>query len=112
MPDKTAAKETQFYWAIAKDFLSRESVDRGSLMGFPCLRVRGDFFGGCEHRSGDLIVKPPKARVTELIDLGRGEAFAPAGRVFKEWVLVGRRNKKSWITLIEESMNFVAADRK
>jgi hypothetical protein len=44
MQAKTAAKETQFYWTIADEFLSRESVDQGSLMGFPCLRVHGDFF--------------------------------------------------------------------
>ncbi|MDA0822333.1 MAG: hypothetical protein O3C28_07910 [Proteobacteria bacterium] len=112
MQAKTAAKETQFYWNIADDFLSRESVDQGSLMGFPCLRVNGDFFSTCEHRSGDLIVKLPKARVCELIELGRGEAFAPAGRVFKEWLLVKRRNKKSWFALMDESMNYVAAERK
>jgi hypothetical protein len=50
--------------------------------------------------------------VTELIELGRGEAFAPAGRVFKEWLLVKRRNKKSWFALMDEAMNYVAAERK
>jgi hypothetical protein len=44
--------------------------------------VEGEFFATCDHRTGDLIVKLPQAGVQELIDLGVGPAFAPAGRVF------------------------------
>ncbi|MFT4564979.1 MAG: hypothetical protein ACI9BW_004749 [Gammaproteobacteria bacterium] len=112
MQSRKAAQETQFYWNIADDFLIRESVDEGSLMGFPCLRVHGEFFSTCEHRTSDLIVKLAKERVTELIELGCGEAFAPAGRVFKEWVLVKQRNKRAWNALMDEALNFVANKRK
>lgn len=52
------------------------------MMGFPCLRVDGAFFASCDHRSGDLIVKLPEARVRELIAEKTGKPFAPAGRIF------------------------------
>ena len=100
--------ETTYYWGIAADFLRLNDVDRGTLMGFPCLRVNGDFFSTCQHRSGDLIVKLPKSRVAGLIEAGRGEAFTPAGRIFREWVLVKKRNRKAWIALMEESLAFVS----
>jgi len=108
MGARQGTTETAYYWGIAKVYLRRDKVDEGTLMGFPCLRVNGDFFSTCDHRSGDLIVKLPKARVTKLIDARRGEAFAPAGRIFKEWALIKRRDKKTWIALMDESMRFVA----
>lgn len=108
MRAKQGSKDTQYFWDIADAFLERENVTEGKLMGFPCLHVNGDFFNICGHRSGDLIVKLPKARVTELIDAGNGESFAPAGRTFKEWVLIKRRSKKTWVELMNESQEFVA----
>ena len=76
-------------------------------MGFPCLRVEGQFFATCDHRTGNLIVKLPRARVQELIDFGVGQAFAPAGRVFREWVLVAERDDQQWSALIAEARSFV-----
>jgi hypothetical protein len=32
------------FWQIAEQFLVDPSVSKGTLMGFPCLRVGGDFF--------------------------------------------------------------------
>ncbi len=99
---------TRYYWRIAEPYLQRPGVDRGTLMGFPCLRVNGDFFTTCEHESGDLIVKLPEQRVAALIDAGRGIACAPAGRVFQEWLRVSRRNRKTWTRLMDEALMFVA----
>lgn len=101
---------TKFFWKLADGFLSQASVDEGSLMGFPCLRANGEFFCTCEHRSGDLIAKLPKERVQALIAEGIGQPFAPAGRVFKEWVLVEGRDTKQWKGLMTEAQRFVSGD--
>lgn len=98
---------TKFYWDLADHFLREDGVDEGTLMGFPCLRVGGEFFSTCDHRTGDLIVKLPKARVEELVAARTSEPFAPAGRVFKEWTLVRRRNRRLWNDLLAEAKRFV-----
>jgi len=73
---------TDFFWGTAAPLLSSGGATEGALMGFPCPRMGGEFFATCDHRTGDLIVKLPQARVQELIGLGVDQAFAPAGRVF------------------------------
>ena len=98
---------TDFFWGIAARLLSSGEATEGALMGFPCLRVEGEFFATCDHRTGELIVKLPPVRVQELIDLGYGQAFAPAGRVFREWVLVQERDDQRWAGLMAEARSFV-----
>ncbi len=78
------------------------------MMGFPCMRINGDFFASANHKTGDLIVKLPKQRVAELIEAKHGEAFAPAGRTFKEWVSIPSRDPVQWRALAEEALAFVA----
>ena len=102
-----AESPTAFFWEAADETLGADGVETGTMMGFPCLRVRGAFFASCDHRSGDLVVKLPAARVQELIAIGGGEPFAPAGRVFREWVLVAERDIGRWRTLIAEARSFV-----
>jgi len=43
----------------------------------------------------------------ELIEAGEGLAFAPAGKVFREWVALPTFDEDRWTALIEESMEFV-----
>ena len=100
---------TDFFWDLAKSMLFDSDTDEGTLMGFPCLRVDGRFFGMCDHRTGELIVKLSKDRVEMLIDAGVAQPFAPAGRVFKEWVLVSDRDPDQWRTLLVEARSFVKA---
>lgn len=76
-------------------------------MGFPCVRVDGEFFASLDHRSGDLVVKLPKKRVTELVEEGIGVPFAPAGRTFKEWVAIPDADESLWGDLMTEAMDFV-----
>jgi hypothetical protein len=78
------------------------------MMGFSCLRVSGAFFASCDHRTGDLIVKLPRRRVEQIIGAGAGKPFAPAGRTFREWVLVDNRDQARWTELIDEARLFVA----
>ena len=98
---------TDFFWDLAAPLLSSGEATEGALMGFPCLRVEGEFFATCDHRTGELIVKLPATRVQEMIDLGYGQAFAPAGRVFREWVLVQERDDQRWAELLAEARSFV-----
>jgi len=90
--------------------LDDEAVERGTMMGFPCLRSNGQFFASAEPKSGDLIVKLPAHRVDELVESGVGESFAPSGRRFREWVRISDRSEDRWQTLMNEAHQFVAEE--
>lgn len=96
---------------VSAPTLAHPDVTRGTMMGFPCLRVANAFFASCDPRSGDLIVKLPRERVQELIGAGIGKPFAPAGRRFREWVVIDDRDEIRWAELIDEACVFVAAQR-
>ena len=97
---------TGFFWEASAAALAHSGVATGTMMGFPCLRVSRAFFASCDHRSGDLIVKLPRHQVEQLIQAGAGEPFAPAGRTFREWVLIGDRDRARWAELIDEARAF------
>ena len=73
-----------------------------------CARVAGEFLGLVDFKGSGLVVKLPRARVQELIDEGVGQPFAPAGKVFKEWVSVPERDRRRWRALLREGIAFVA----
>jgi len=60
------------------------------------------------HKEAGLVVKLSKDRVAELMDDGEGRAFAPAGKVFKEWVHVPILDEARWTELLNEGAEFVA----
>jgi hypothetical protein len=96
------------FWAVADDIMAEGLAEEGTMMGTRCLRVDGEFFAMPEHRGGGLIVKLPAARVSELLAMGAGRAFAPSGRVFREWVLVPNHDDQTWADLMREARDFVA----
>jgi len=98
----TAGEER--FWALAAPLLERSGVTRSTMMGFPCLRLNGDFFASCDHRSGDLVVKLDEKRVVALVDAGQAEPFAPNGRRFKEWASIPVRRHRSWAKLLDEAL--------
>ena len=100
---------SDFFAEVSAPALAHPDVARGTMMGFPCLRVAGAFFASCDPRSGDLIVKLPRERVQELIGADSGKPFAPAGRTFSEWVVIDDRDEIRWAELIDEACAFVAA---
>lgn len=102
----------QAFDVLLAEMLAAHSVERGTMMGFPCMRINGDFFASADHKSGDLIVKLPKERVTLLIEAGEGASFAPAGRTFKEWVSIPARDAVKWRQLAEEALAFVVCKQK
>jgi hypothetical protein len=80
------SERDELFWALAESVLARPAVSRSTMMGFPCLRMNGDFFACVERGTGNLIVKLPADRVNELVGSGVGIPFAPNGRMFREWV--------------------------
>lgn len=98
--------DDELFWEVAEVFLAR-GADRSTMMGYPCLRRGGKFFASLDRRTGDLIAKLPKDRVDELIESDVGGPFAPAGRRFKEWVVVEKRDFELWQALFDEAYEFV-----
>jgi hypothetical protein len=100
----------QTFWALADDLIAEGLVEEGTMMGHHCLRstAGGGFVATVERSSDDLVVKLPRARVEELIEAGIGAPFAPAGKVFREWVAVGSEHLDRWEGLIGESIDFVS----
>jgi hypothetical protein len=81
------------------------------MMGLPCLRTNGAFFASCDRRTGDLLVKLPAARVDELVDAGRAQSFAPAGRRFREWAAIPPQRSRVWKRFVDEALIFVEGAR-
>ena len=97
------------FWDLAEPLLGRTDVTRSTMMGFPCLRIRGQFFASADRATGALLVKLPEARVDELVHAGRAESFAPAGRRFREWASIPYERARTWKRLLDEALEFVDA---
>lgn len=98
----------QKFWDLAEPLLGQPDVTRSTMMGFPCLRVRGQFFASTDHANGNLVVKLPEDRVDALVAAGRAESFAPAGRRFREWAAIPYARSRTWKKLLDEAHDFVA----
>jgi hypothetical protein len=97
------------FWELAEPLLGRTDVIRSTMMGYPCLRIRGQFFASTDRTTGALLVKLPEARVDQLVDVGRAEPFAPAGRRFREWASIPYERARTWKRLLDEALGFVDA---
>ena len=97
------------FWELIDELqVDDPRVEEGTIMGGRCARVDGEFLGLVDAKGSGLVVKLPRERVQELIDQGVGEPFAPAGKVFKEWVSVPKRDRRRWRSLLREGVAFVA----
>jgi hypothetical protein len=96
------------YDEVTDDLLYDPAVGRSTMMGFPCVRYAGRFFASFDPRNGALVVKLPRERVTELVDSGTGDPFAPSGRVFREWVSLPQPQRDVWQRLVAEALEFVS----
>jgi hypothetical protein len=98
------------FWQLAED-LQREDarVREGTIMNGRCLRVGDEFLALVDFKGSGLVVKLPKQRVTELIQSGIGRPFAPAGKVFKEWVSIPVFDRDRWLELLHEGIAWVTA---
>ncbi len=100
----------ELFWSLAAEFQAADSrVVEATMMGSPCLRVGKEFLAMNHHKREGLVVKLPRDRVTELVEAGRGEPFAPAGKVFSEWLAVTELDEGTWRDLLSEGVAFVGA---
>ncbi|MDA3039144.1 MAG: hypothetical protein O3C27_06365 [Actinomycetota bacterium] len=101
--------EHEQFWELAEPHLAGGRLIEGTMMGHQCLRTAATngFVATVIRASGNVVVKLPKTRVTELIEQGVGLAFAPAGKVFREWVELPAIDEATWETLLTESNAFV-----
>lgn len=97
------------FWNVAEPALASGALVEGTMMGHQCLRTAGSggFVATVDRDTGDLVVKLSKDRVSELIGAGEGRPFAPAGKVFSEWVAIATFDERRWSELIDESIGFV-----
>jgi hypothetical protein len=57
------------------------------------------------------VVKLDEFRVTELVEEGKAEAFAPGGRPFREWASILVRRKRRWARLLDDAVQCAARGR-
>ena len=79
-------------------------VVEGTIMNGRCLRVGEEFLALVDYKGSGLVVKLSHKRVDELVARGLGKPFAPAGRVFKEWISVPKPDRRRWRSLLREGV--------
>jgi len=94
------------YDTLTDDLLYDPAIGRATMMGYPCVRLAGQFVASYDDKAGCLVVKLPHERVLDLVEHGRGEPFAPAGKVFREWVSIPAVDRTLWRTLLAEAVEF------
>lgn len=96
------------FWELAGQLLAEPGVTQGTMMGYPCLRSNGAFFACVERVTGNLIVKLPAQRVSELAAAGQALPFAPNGRTFREWAAFPVADPAEWRALLTEARSFAS----
>ena len=97
------------FWELVDELRVEDPrVQEGTIMGGRCARVAGEFLALVDFKGSGLVVKLPRDRVSDLIASGVGQPFAPAGRVFREWIAIPKRDRRRWRDLLREGIAFVA----
>ncbi|MEO6712208.1 MAG: hypothetical protein ABIM89_02130, partial [Mycobacteriales bacterium] len=94
------------YDELTDDLLYDPAIGRATMMGYPCVRLAGRFLASYDDQVGCLVVKLPRERVTDLVERGLGDPFAPAGRVFREWLSIPTIDRTLWQTVLAEAVDF------
>ena len=102
--DADAARD--LYDELTDDLFYDPAIGRATMMGYPCVRLAGTFLASYDVKAGRLVVKLSRERVTELVANGDGDEFAPAGKVFREWVSIPTVDRALWQTLLAEAVEF------
>ncbi|MGI9600297.1 MAG: hypothetical protein ACR2QE_00305 [Acidimicrobiales bacterium] len=96
------------FWDAAAPLMADGLLEEGTIMNGPCLRdTTGEFVAMPHHKGPGMVVKLPRDRVQQLIDDGEGRSFAPADKVFKEWVLIEAFDDTRAQELLREAVSFV-----
>ncbi|MFI0409140.1 hypothetical protein [Actinomadura sp. 3N508] len=96
----------ELFWDLVEPTLTDPAVIRSTMMSLPCVRHRGRFFAALNTRNQTVLVKLPREQVARLIAEGVGEPFAPAGRIFREWVALPAPDQRLWQRLLDEARAF------
>lgn len=98
---------TDPFFEISNRLLGEPGVAEGTGFGStPGLRVAGKIFA--MSKDGELIVKLPADRCTELVASGSARPFDRGqGRPLKEWVVVANAREHDWFELANEALAFV-----
>ncbi len=100
----------ELFWQLAAELQKRDPrITEGTIMNGRCLRVGKEFLALVDYKGSGLVVKLPRQRVAELIDAGIGEPFAPAGKVFNEWLSIPSADRALWRKLLHEGVAFVGS---
>ena len=91
------------FWELIEPLYADPAIQRSTMMGLPCVRLNSRFFASLDTRTAALLVKLPRERVAQLVADGTGEPFAPAGRVFREWVAIPQPDRDRWRHLLAEA---------
>jgi hypothetical protein len=106
-PDQSGGEDAHdLYNELTDDLLYDPAVGRATMMGYPCVRLAGRFLASYDDKAGRLVVKLPSERVAELVMAGTGDPFAPAGKVFREWIAIPTPDRQLWRTLLAEAVTF------
>ena len=93
------------FWELAVELQEADPrVVEGTIMGGRCLRVGAEFLALVDYKGAGLVVKLNRARVDALVEEGVGRPFAPAGKVFREWVAIADIDKQRWLDLLREGV--------
>jgi hypothetical protein len=99
------SKTEHLFWRLAAELIADDaSVVEGTIMNGRCLRVGKEFLALVDYKGSGLVVKLSAERVAELVAAGVGQPFAPAGRVFREWVSVPKPDRQRWASLLREGV--------
>jgi hypothetical protein len=97
----------ELFWELAAELEAEDPrVVEGTIMNGRCLRVGKEFLALVDFQGSGLVVKLPRERVAAIVESGEGRPFAPAGRVFREWVAVPTPDRRLWHTLLREGVAF------
>lgn len=98
----------QALWEALADELETAdpAVSRSTMMGLPCLRLDGAFFASLDKRNDELIVKLEAPEVAARVADGRGHSFAPAGKVFREWLAIAVVDEPTWRAALGDALAF------
>jgi hypothetical protein len=99
-------EERDLYELLTDDLLYDPAVGRATMMGYPCVRLAGKFLATYDDKAQCLVLALPRERVAQLIANGTGETFAPAGRVFREWVAIPAVDRDLWQRVLAEGVEF------
>ncbi len=94
------------YDELTDDLLYDPSIGRATMMGHPCVRLAGRFLASYDDTTRCLVVKLPHGRVLEFVENGDGDPFAPAGKVFREWVAITTIERDLWQSVLADAVDF------